>query len=111
LRSTVDSPTALCTVNTPVLRSVSTNTYVDAPGQPFDAEEQMIDDASVTPRIPFSPNPYPASKVSISVTAPVVLAVVLVVNVHVSAVVGSIFSPLSSTVISSVDLGQQYLEQ
>jgi hypothetical protein len=36
-----------------------------------------------------------------SVVAPVVLAVVEVVNVHVSAVVGSMFNPLSSIVSSS----------
>ena len=89
--STVDSPIASCVVNTPVLEPVSTNTYVD----PLVSALPL----SVSPRTPFSPKPSWSSSAMILVVAPVVLAVVLVPlgapNVHVSAVVGSMFNPLS----------------
>ena len=93
LVSTVDSPTVSCVVNTPVLTSVSTNTYV--------VPLVSALPPSVTPKTPLSPKPSWSSSAMMLVVAPVVLAVVDVVNVHFSAVVGSMFNPLSVIVTAT----------
>ena len=90
LVSTVEAPRTSCVVKIPVLLPVSMNTYV--------VPDVNAEPPSVTLMLMFSPNPISGIVPSISVVAPVVLAVVEVVIVQVSAVVGSMFKPLSSMV-------------
>ena len=85
---------------------VSLKTYVDAPLQPEVAAAHIATSESVTPQIPLVPNPVIPKVATISVVAPVVLATavvaVTVVNVHFSAVVGSMFNPLSTIVAETL---------
>jgi len=98
--SITDSPRASCASKTPVFSPVSAKTYVDAPLQPEVAATHTATSESVSERTPLSPNPVIPKVALISVDAPVVLATVVVPvtlpNVHVCAVVGSMFNQLST---------------